>query len=70
MTAALDEIADELAAIADRLRDMAFEALRDAVQAGDSKRPDLERRLTRARHGLERVIGVLRGATPGDSEDD
>ena len=55
----LDEIRYELSAIAERLADLAMDSLRQAIGEGESRRPDLERRLTRARHAVERAIGAL-----------
>jgi hypothetical protein len=63
---ALEEICAELAAINERLADLSMDALREAIGAGESKRPDLERRITRARHAVERAIGTLQAAAPGD----
>ena len=54
-------VIEELRSVVERLDDLALGALRAAVQSGANKRPDLERRLTRARHGIERVIGILEG---------
>jgi hypothetical protein len=62
--ASLEQICAELAAINERLADLSMEALREAIAAGESKRPDLERRITRARHAVERAIGTLQGASP------
>ena len=59
---AADELAAiiaELESLSERLSDLALDALREAVAAGDSKRPDLERQTTRARNAIERAIAIL-----------
>jgi len=58
----------ELAAIAERLGDLAYDELRRAVEAGEAKRPELERRLTRARHAVDRAGSIL-AARDGGEED-
>lgn len=61
----LDGIAGRLDELAEELADAALEALRDAMGAGEA-RPELERRLTRARRGVERAAALVRGAAPTD----
>jgi len=63
----LSEIADELETVRqalqdviDRLDDIAYRELRDAVSRKETKRPDIERRLTRARNALLRAMPLLR----------
>ena len=63
----MSEIADELEnvrhvlqEIIDRLDDIALRELRGAVARKESKRPDIERRLTRARNALMRAMPLLR----------
>ncbi len=62
---ALAEIRGELARILDRLEDLGIAALRDALERGEQGRPEIERRITRARHALERAIGALGGGAGG-----
>lgn|GEM_PF-727714 len=62
----LDAIRAELASLAERIGDLAYEELRRAVADGEGKRPELERRLTRARGAVERAVGILRGGGDGD----
>lgn len=57
----LEALASELNRSAERLDDLILEVLREAVEAGASERPALERRLTRARRSLERTIVILGG---------
>ncbi len=55
----LDDIRARLASIAEELGDAALTVLRDAVEAGADKRPELERRLTRARSAVEKAVHLL-----------
>ena len=55
----VDDIRDRLQAIAEELADQAIEVLREAVDRGETARPDLERRLTRARSAVERAVHLL-----------
>ena len=55
----LDDICSELGAIIERLDDLALEALREAVGNGATARPEIERRLVRARNALERARHLL-----------
>lgn len=64
----LDGIAGRLDEVAEELADAAIEALREAMAAGET-RPELERRLTRARRGVERAAALIRGAAPSDDVD-
>ncbi|MGD0220268.1 MAG: hypothetical protein ABSC73_07405 [Acidimicrobiales bacterium] len=52
-------ICSELGLLAERLDDLALEALRAAVEEGETTRPALERRLVRARNALERARHLL-----------
>ena len=62
----LDAIRAELASLAERIGDLAYEELRRAVADGEGRRPELERRLTRARGAVERAVGILQDGTGGD----
>jgi hypothetical protein len=61
VAADLDDIRNRLEAIAEELADLAMEALRDAIEAGERGRPASERRLTQARRSVERAASLLRG---------
>jgi len=65
----LEEICADLDRVRERLDDLAFDLLREAVRAKADKRPELEKRVTRARRALERAIATLR-ATNFSVEDD
>lgn len=61
----IEDVRQRLSSIAEELADMALDALREAVDRGETGRPDAERRLTRARAALERAVAMLGG---GDIE--
>ncbi|MCC6436579.1 MAG: hypothetical protein IT196_16200 [Acidimicrobiales bacterium] len=63
----LDDVAARLDQLAEELADAAMDALREAVAAGERK-PELERRLTRARRSVERAASLVRGGTPHDED--
>jgi hypothetical protein len=63
----LEGLAERLDALAEELADGALEALREAITAGERK-PELERRLTRARRAVERAASLVRDGT--NDEDD
>jgi hypothetical protein len=65
MAADLDGIRGRLEAIAEELADLAMEALRDAIDAGEQRRPAEERRLTQARRSVERAASLLRAENEG-----
>lgn len=55
----LDTIADRLDDINEQLAELALAALREAIEAGEAK-PELERRITRARRAVEKASNLLR----------
>jgi hypothetical protein len=58
----IEEICSDLDGIAERLDDLVLDLLQDAVRSNAGKRPEIERRATRARHSIERATIALRGA--------
>lgn len=54
----LDDIRSRLDGIAEELADLALDALREAVQAGE-KKSEQERRLTRARSAVQKAAHLL-----------
>ncbi len=62
----LEVVREALEALAERLSDVAIEVLREAVAAGETRRPEIERRVTRARHAVERAVGILAGVEAGE----
>ena len=59
----LDEVADRLDDIAEQLSDLGISALRAALEdsAGDGRRPEVEKRIAKARRSVERAAQLLRG---------
>lgn len=55
-----DDIRARLEGIAEELADLAMESLRQAIDAGEQRRPAEERRLTQARRSVERAAALLR----------
>ena len=53
------QIVDQLKQISEQLADQALSALKQALAAGESKRPELERTLTQARRAVEKAISLL-----------
>ena len=56
----IEGIRSRLEGISEELADMALDVLREAVEQGADKRPDLEKRLTRARTAVDRAANLLR----------
>jgi hypothetical protein len=54
-----DELRERLEDIGEALADLAMDALRSAVEDGDSDAKDRERRLTRARRSVEKAAALL-----------
>jgi hypothetical protein len=59
----VDDVRDRLAAISEELLDLSTQVLREAVEAGETARPDLERRLTRARNAVDKAVHLLDGVS-------
>jgi|TARA_B110000438_G_scaffold21774_1_gene19736 hypothetical protein len=57
----LDAISDQLRVISEDLADIAMEALREAIDDKDfsGKRPEVEKRVTRARRAVDKAAGIL-----------
>lgn len=66
----LDEICGELDRVRERLDDLAFDLLREAVREKADRRPELEKAVTRARRALERAIATLRSAPMSSADDE
>jgi hypothetical protein len=56
----LEGVADRLDDISEQLADLAMSALRAAMEQGADGRPDLEKRITRARRSIEKAAALLR----------
>ena len=63
MSDSLDQLADEVGALEQRVSDVIFDAVRAQLRddAADAAR-ELERRLTRVRRSLQKAEGLLRDA--------
>jgi hypothetical protein len=59
---ALDDVCAELRRSVERLDELAFDVLREAVASGQRSRPEAERRIVRARNAIERAISILEHA--------
>ena len=55
----VDDIRSRLEGIAEELTDLAIEVLREAVESGAEKRPEVEKRITRARTAVEKAVHLL-----------
>ncbi len=56
----IDRIADELERLAEELNDVAMSLLSEAIAAGESVRPDLEKRVSQARRTVVKAAHQLR----------
>ena len=63
------EIAGELRRIAERLNDVSMAVLSEAIESGVSARPEIEKRISRARRTVERAAAQLAGSEGPDPED-
>jgi hypothetical protein len=61
MAERIDEIVAQLRSIEERLRDLAFDRLRDAAE-GDAAAAADEKKLQQARRAVERALRALGGA--------
>lgn len=59
----LDDVRERLRQIAEELADAAIATLQEALAEGQTKRPEAERRITRARTAVEKALREL-----GDSD--
>jgi hypothetical protein len=59
----VEELVEQLIAIEESLRDLAFDRLRSAAEDGDREAAADEKRLQQARRAVERAIRAL-GAAP------
>lgn len=62
MSEVAGEIVDQLRTIEERLRDLAYDSLREAA-AGDEDAKAAEKQLNQARRAVERAIKALGGRT-------
>lgn len=55
----LDDLVRRLDAIAEELGELGMSVLRDAIEGGAAVRPELERRISRARTAVEKARHLL-----------
>jgi ElaB/YqjD/DUF883 family membrane-anchored ribosome-binding protein len=63
---ALDEVRTELGRLVERIDELIYDVLSEAAAEGARERPDLERRLTRARNAVIRAHAILGGGAQED----
>jgi len=63
MSAELDDVLDQLRAVEERLRELAYDRLRLAAEDGDPDAVAEEKRILTARRAIERAMHAL-GASP------
>lgn len=59
----LDALRARLEEVAEHLADLQMRALSDAVDSGQTRSPEAERQLGRARRSVERAAEILRNCT-------
>ena len=62
MSESLDQLADEVAALEQRVSEAIFGAVRAQLRASDTDAADLEKRLAKVRRSLVKAEALLRGA--------
>ncbi len=55
----IDDIRIRLESIAEELTDVSVDLLREAVEAGETKRPEIDKRLAQARRAVEKASRAL-----------
>jgi hypothetical protein len=65
----LSALADRLRSVEEELGDVIYDVLREAVSRGEGKRPDVEKRLTRARNAVSKAVHLLEGDGSAPDED-
>lgn len=61
----LEDVVQRLDAIAEELGELAMSVLREAIEAGAAERPELERRISRARSAVEKARHLLEPGSGG-----
>lgn len=61
----LEDLVQRLDAISEELGELGMSVLRDAIEAGASERPELERRISRARTAVEKARHLLEPGSAG-----
>ncbi|MEM9562198.1 MAG: hypothetical protein AAGA93_06265 [Actinomycetota bacterium] len=55
----IDDIRSRLESIAEELTDVSVDLLREAVEAGETARPEMDKRLAQARRAVEKASRAL-----------
>lgn len=55
----LDDIIERLTAISEELNDCAMRVLTDAIEAGETSRPQMEKQISQARRAVAKAIDHL-----------
>lgn len=62
----IESIAARLEALSEELNDLAMSLVSDALERGAKDRPEVEKRISRARRTVDRAAGQLRGSLTSD----
>ena len=62
------DIQSRLDGIVEELTDVSVQVLREAVEAGETRRPEIDKRLTRARRAIERAARLLSVDADADTD--
>lgn len=65
----VDDIRETLRRCAEDLNELSMAVLRDAIEEGESRRPEIEKHISKARRTVERAIAQLSGADSQTSDD-
>lgn len=63
------DIRSRLASIGEELTDVSVDLLRQAVEEGEGKRPQLDKKLSQARRAIEKAARLLEPTEPSEPED-
>ena len=61
------DIVSRLESIGEELTDLSVDLLRSAVEAGETKRPAVDKQLSQARRAIEKATRALSGIEPPES---
>ena len=63
------DIQARLTGIVEELTDISVDVLREAVEAGETRRPEIDKRLSQARRAVEKAARLLEPAESGEPFD-
>jgi hypothetical protein len=64
-----DDLIARLQSVSEDLADRAISALAEAARAGETRRPEAERKITQARRAVEKAIAILQRSNDLDSSE-